>query len=139
MCLSTVKNQLTKVIYPFVEASSDLYGHSSPLLRHLTQNASTDSHGHRQLLAEIFQALSSVIPRINALVCADTISMSDAIIIQAVYISIGPFFVVESGESEGKGKKASVVFSTLGNSAMRGLRLEALALIRSVSCLSFPW
>lgn len=123
---------MTKVIYPFVEASSDLYGHCSPLLRHLTQTTSTDSHDHRGLLAEIFQTLSSVIPRINSLVCADTISMSDTIIIQAVYIAIGPFFVVESGEPEGKGKKINVVLSTLGNSAMRGLRLEALALIRSV-------
>ncbi len=38
-----------------------------------------------------------------------------------------------------KGKKAdlasNVISSTLGTSAMRGLRLEALSLIRSVSCL----
>jgi cohesin loading factor subunit SCC2 len=134
-CLSTVKNQLAKIIYPFVEASTDLYGHTSPLLRYLTLSTSPDIDGHRRLLAEIFQALSSIIPRINALVCADTISMSDTITIQAVYISIGPFFVVDSGEPEGKGKKSNVVLNTLGSSAMRGLRLEALALIRSV-CIS---
>lgn len=59
--------------------------------------------------------------------------MSDSIIIQAVYIAIGPFFVVDSGEGDTKGKKDSVVLNTFGKSAMRGLRLDALALIRSVS------
>lgn len=60
--------------------------------------------------------------------------MSDAIIIQTVYIAIGPFFVVESGtDGDAKGKKQNIVLSTLGNSAMRGLRLDALSLIRNVS------
>jgi cohesin loading factor subunit SCC2 len=60
--------------------------------------------------------------------------MSDSIIIQAVYIAIGPFFVVESGgEGDTKVKKENVVLRTFGKSAMRGLRLDALSLIRSVS------
>lgn len=60
--------------------------------------------------------------------------MSDSIIIQAVYIAIGPFFVVDAGGDEStKGKKDNVVLKTLGTSAMRGLRLDALSLIRSVS------
>jgi len=67
------------------------------------------------------------------LVCADTVIMSDSIIIQAVYIAIGPFFIVESGESMSKNKKEGIAMSTLGQSAMRGLRLDALSLIRSVS------
>jgi cohesin loading factor subunit SCC2 len=129
---------LTKIIYPFVESSVDIFGNISPSLRYITQTNSPDSQGHRRILAEIFQALSSVIPRINSLVCADVISMSDAIIIQAVYVSIGPFFVVESSEAEGKGKKANVVLNTLGSSAMRGLRLEALALIRSARAILSP-
>lgn len=65
--------------------------------------------------------------------------MSDAIIIQTVYIAIGPFFVVESGiDSDAKGKKQNVVLSTLGNSAMRGLRLDALSLIRNVNSNRMP-
>ena len=63
--------------------------------------------------------------------------MSDSIIIQAVYIAIGPFFVVESGVDDGlkgaKKEKENVVNRTLGKSAMRALRLDALSLIRSVS------
>jgi cohesin loading factor subunit SCC2 len=60
--------------------------------------------------------------------------MSDTIIIQAVYIAIGPFFVVEPVTSGSyKSKKDNVVLSTLGKSALRGLRLDALSLIRNVS------
>lgn len=59
--------------------------------------------------------------------------MSDSIIIQVVYIAIGPFFVVDGGgDGDGKGKKDNLVIKTLGKSAMRGLRLDALSLIRSV-------
>lgn len=85
-------------------------------------------------------ALSAVIPRVNDLVNAEAVSMSDSIIIQAVYIAIGPFFVADAGvEGDGKGKdkKENVVIKTLGKSAMRGLRLDALSLIRSVSCVFF--
>lgn len=73
--------------------------------------------------------------------------MSDAIIIQAVYIAIGPFFVVENAGGDGDGasggrKKGgdggNVILKTFGKSAMRGLRLDALALIRSVSCVPGP-
>lgn len=64
--------------------------------------------------------------------------MSDSIIIQAVYIAIGPFFVVDAGgDSDAKAKKDNVVIKTLGKSAMRGLRLDALSLIRSVFAFFF--
>ncbi|EMD39745.1 hypothetical protein CERSUDRAFT_150412 [Gelatoporia subvermispora B] len=129
-CLRTVKNQLSRIVYPFVEASSDIYGQAPLILRHITQPSSRDS-SHRRQLAEIFQALSAVIPRINDLIYAETMAMSEGIIIQAVYIAIGPFFVVESGD-EGKGKRENAVLNTLGNSAMRGLRLDALSLIRNI-------
>ncbi|CCM06130.1 uncharacterized protein FIBRA_08379 [Fibroporia radiculosa] len=131
VCLNTVKNQLTKIVYPFVEAPNDLHN-QPPLLRHVIHPSSRDSN-HRRQLAELFQAISSAIPRINDLICTDKHTMSETIIIQAVYIAIGPFFVVEvGGESEGKGKKDNAVLNTLGSSALRGLRLDALALIRNI-------
>jgi cohesin loading factor subunit SCC2 len=132
-CLSTIKNQLTKIVYPFVEASQDLGSQLSPLLQYLHKISTPDIREHRRQLSEIFQALTAVIPRINNLVCAELVVMSDAIIIQTVYIAIGPFFVVESGTDDAKGKKQNIVLSTLGSSAMRGLRLDALSLIRNVS------
>ncbi|KAL6300065.1 hypothetical protein BKA93DRAFT_803226 [Sparassis latifolia] len=126
-CLSSVKNQLNKVVYAFVEASAEVHGRT-PLLRYVLR--SPRESVHRRQLAEIFQAISSVIPRINNLITADSMAMSESIIIQAVYIAIGPFFVLD--ENDGRGKKENVVLNTLGSSAMRGLRLDALSLIRSV-------
>lgn len=141
-CLNTIKNQLTKIIYPFVEASADssLNANNNPLLYYIVKHASSGSKGHRRQLSEIFQALSGVLPKINNLINAETVSMSDSIIIQAVYIAIGPFFVVDAGGDENsKGKKDNVVLKTLGTSAMRGLRLDALSLIRSVSYFRFHY
>jgi len=131
-CFGVVKNQLSKVVYPFVEAATDLYGQVPQTLRTMAQTNSIETQAHRGLIAEIFQILSSVVPRINNLICAGFISLSDVIIIQAVYIAIGPFFIMEPTASEGKGKKSNIVHNTLGISAMKGLRLDALTLIRSV-------
>ena len=126
-CLGAVKNQLDRIVYPFVESSDN-----SVLLQHVSRY----EKAHRAQIAEVFQVLTSVLPRINNLVCADTVTMSDSIIIQGVYIAIGPFFVTEAGASDNKGKKESFVMNTLGQTAMRGLRMEALSLIRSVSYIS---
>ena len=103
----------------------------------MAQTNSAETQEHRGLIAEIFQILSSVIPKINSLICAEFISLSDVIIIQAVYIAIGPFFIMEPTAPDSKGKKTNVVHNTLGNSAMKGLRLDTLTLIRSVG-LKYP-
>jgi cohesin loading factor subunit SCC2 len=125
-------------VYPFVEASAETNTSANPLLQHLVKASTPSSRDHRRQLSETFQALSAVLPRINNLVCAETVSMSDTIIIQAVYIAIGPFFVVESGgDSDSKARRENAVLSTLGKSAMRGLRLDALSLIRSVGLLLY--
>ncbi|KDR82399.1 hypothetical protein GALMADRAFT_220397 [Galerina marginata CBS 339.88] len=133
-CLNTIKNQLIKILYPFVEASADNGAalNTNPLLLGIVKNSHSGASGHRRQLGELFQALSAVMPRINNLINAETVAMSDSIIIQAVYIAIGPFFVVDGGEPDVKGKKEHVINKTLGKSAMRGLRLDALSLIRSI-------
>jgi len=119
------------ILFPFVEAAG-VGGSSSPQLQCIHSNTHTQSGDLRRLLSELFQAVSAVLPRVNVLFSGENIVMSDAIIIQTVYIAIGPFFVVESGEGDVKSKKDNVVLNTLGNSAMRGLRLDALSVIRSV-------
>jgi len=119
------------IVYPFVEGTA--IGTSvSPQLQCIHRYTHSGCADLRRLMSELFQALSAGLPRVNSLFSADGIMMSDAIIIQAVYIAIGPFFVVESHESDLKGKKENAVLSTLGSSAMRGLRLDALSIIRSV-------
>lgn len=141
-CLTAIRNQLTKIIYAFTEASASDTRDSSPLLKCITsspgakeKNAKVDLTELRTLIGEIFQVITAVLPGINNLVCADIMTMSDTIVIQAVYIAIGPFFVIESGGDSDKIKKTTsgqLVSSTLGSSGMRGLRLEALSLVRSV-------
>ncbi len=129
-CLVSIKTQLSDIVYPFVEASADLYGRVPPLLKFVTR--SPDGANHRRQLAEVFHSVSSVIPRINELICSDYISLSESMIIQAVYIAVGPFFMVDPADGKDRDKKDSVVLNTLGISAIRGLRLDALSLIRSV-------
>lgn len=86
----------------------------------IVKNAHSMTSAHRGQLGELLVALSAVIPRINNLVNAEAVAMSDSIIIQAVYIAIGPFFVVDlSGETDAKGKKESVVIRTLGCGSTR--------------------
>jgi len=66
--------------------------------------------------------------------------MSDDIVIQIVYISIGPFFIADpqmsgKGRSEKavKGKTAEAAMGVLGGkSGLRGLRMAALGLLRTV-------
>jgi cohesin loading factor subunit SCC2 len=151
-CLNAVKNQMTQVLFPFVEGTSpdNARIYNATLIQHLVKNdyhdgnssrhsASSQSHNRKQM-SEIFQALSAVLPRINALANAESVAMSSDIIIKAVYIAVGPFFVIESEESSSKSSKKdkeTIVNRILGKSAMRGLRLDALALIRSVRLFSY--
>lgn len=140
-CLVTVKNQLTNIIYPFVEAPLPESREYSHLLMQLTGRAPAASISVglselRILVGEIFQVLIAVFPRLNSLVCSERLSMPDSVIIPAIYISLGPFFVVDSGgDGETRGKKdvvALTISETLGSSGMRGLRLEALSLVRGI-------
>ncbi|KAK2465765.1 hypothetical protein APHAL10511_002309 [Amanita phalloides] len=145
-CLSTIKNQLTRIVYPFAEATSTAVATMAPSLQQIVKSSSGRSQDCRREISEIFQALSSVLPRVNSLINLGSVTMSDTIIIQAVYIAIGPFFVVESGEGSyadvdfekekgrrrDKGEKDNVVIRAFGKSAMRGLRLDALSLIRTI-------
>ena len=101
------------------------------------QDRFADISRARDLIKEIFQTVTSVLPRINTLLSAESMSMTDGIIIPAVYVSIGPFFVIDTlGEPDAKTKRDPVcatLANVLGANAMRGLRLQALALVRSVS------
>ncbi|KAJ3516976.1 hypothetical protein NLJ89_g794 [Agrocybe chaxingu] len=134
-CLNTIKNQLTKILYPFVETSAEVNTspHQNPLIHGIVKDNTSLSSTHRRQMADLFQALAAVMPKVNNLVNAESVAMSDTIIISAVYIAIGPFFVVEAGgDVDTKGKKENVINKILGKSAMRGLRLDALSLIRSI-------
>lgn len=134
-----MRNQLTSIIYPLSELSSADTRELSPVLRLVASRnpaaASRIDSTLPHLCGDIYKSICSILPRINSLVCGDSLAMPDAIVIQTVYIALGPFFVVESSELEHKSKKSpltSLIYNTLGSSGLRGLRLEALSLIRTV-------
>ncbi|CCO30647.1 Protein rad9 AltName: Full=SCC2 homolog [Rhizoctonia solani AG-1 IB] len=122
-CLSVVKSQLASIIYPYVETSSDIHGTSGFAIQ------------HRKLLGEIFQTLNAVLPRITALA---NHGISETMVIQAVFIGIGPFFVVEAVSEKGtkadkkNGSRVQVLDVLGGPTSMRGLRLTALGLVRAL-------
>ncbi|KAG8957597.1 Sister chromatid cohesion protein 2 [Tulasnella sp. 419] len=133
-CLASIKNQLTKVVYPFAEVNSDLHGQASALLIHIVRDNDHVAQSGRKVIGEIFQSLCAVFPRINTSLGRTDLAMSDSIVIQAVYIAIGPFFVVDLGtENKATKERAALVLEALGGpSALRGLRLSALSLIRTI-------
>ncbi|QRW20097.1 proline-rich protein Rad9 protein [Rhizoctonia solani] len=134
-CLSLVKSQLSSIIYPYVETSSDVHGHSPPLLLYVAQGTSDLAVQHRKLLGDIFQTLNAVLPRITALA---NHGISETMVIQAVFIGIGPFFVVEvvseraSKADKKNGNRIQVLDVLGGPTSMRGLRLTALGLVRAL-------
>ncbi|KAG9095820.1 Sister chromatid cohesion protein 2 [Ceratobasidium sp. UAMH 11750] len=137
-CLAAVKNQLSNIIYPYVETASDVHGHSPQLLLHVAQSTSSSAVDHRNLLGEIFRALNAVLPRITALANR---GISETMVIQAAFIGIGPFFVVEvtneksskaSGGDKKNGGRIQVLDALGGSTSMRGLRLTALGLVRAL-------
>ncbi|KAF9059568.1 hypothetical protein BDP27DRAFT_1341215 [Rhodocollybia butyracea] len=172
-CFNVVKSALEGEVYPFVEACS---GIGSGLLMYIVTapgskaptsidpstssppSISAKTEACKHLLGEIFTAVSAILPRISALVGGanaggdSVMPMSDAVVIKAVYVGIGPFFISsdegsqmvhddwdgeEKGKSKAKGKVkkrqgGGLLATTFGKSAMRGLRMDALGLIRSI-------
>jgi cohesin loading factor subunit SCC2 len=103
--------------------------HVSRALLRIVKQSDPFAKAQRSAISEIFQALVSILPRIDTLVRRADFAMSDSITIQAVFIAVGPFFVTDPAAG-----KASVITSVLGGAtALRGLTLSALSLIRSVS------
>ncbi|KZS93606.1 hypothetical protein SISNIDRAFT_485224 [Sistotremastrum niveocremeum HHB9708] len=117
------------------------YG-TAPILTSVLTSSASEIQSIRGTIDELFTVACSVITRINKLFGADvSVSMSDSIVIQTVYVAIGPFFVMESqntaSKKSAKSKSGKVAFSTPDEAAsrktsMKGLRLEALVLIWNI-------
>ncbi|KAG9017932.1 Sister chromatid cohesion protein 2 [Tulasnella sp. 427] len=133
-CMTAIKNQFSKIMFPFASAQSDLHGQVSVILWHVTTQDDPETRSCRALVGEIFQSLCAVLPRINALLSRTDLAMSDSIVIQAVYISLGPFFNIDFGmDTKNSKEKTSFAINALGgNAALRALRLSSLSLIRSI-------
>ncbi|KAF8315647.1 hypothetical protein DL93DRAFT_2078873 [Clavulina sp. PMI_390] len=155
-CITSIKYQLARIIYPFAEGLGDLHGHNSAILQHTVHSTAPVAIAHRKQIGALFQRLDAALPQLTALmqraspssiqtssltshgfqIAQSYISLSEDIIIDMVYVAIGPFFVVETlpaGSGKGAKEKTNVVLDSLGgNAALRGLRLKALSLVRTV-------
>ena len=108
----------------------------NPIIRELIDDSNQATDEHRNLFQKIFHAIGATFPFINVLISTGSVSMSDTIVIQGVYLSIGPFFVSD-GNEEPKSKKAkeTVLTRLLGKSSFGGLRMQALTIVRNVRIL----
>lgn len=168
-CVESIKLALDRVILPFVEACGGAMG-VHPMLERLVQDlapvvkrgrgrpsaAKTKAvqreeearrtHGTRacsDALARMFRETGDALRQVQRLVNLPSVTLSEAIVISAVYAAVQPFFVNEpdpGGASEGKTDAAKaaargrVAISALGGgtAAMKSLRLPCLNLLRSI-------
>ncbi|KAH8915687.1 ARM repeat-containing protein [Atractiella rhizophila] len=115
--LRALKKVLEDVVYPFVEASNTE--------RHPALDQPIKRSASAKSLADILQAISSIIPSLTTLLT--TQEMSEEIVVPAVFIAIGPFFV----ESAAPGTKTKTK-EPFGATALRSIRLSALLLLRTI-------
>ncbi|CDS02114.1 hypothetical protein [Sporisorium scitamineum] len=157
-----VKVCLDKVLLPFIEACSGSSATAThPALVSLIDvlapqkarkkkaaaaanaDESTSSIGIicRNTLSDLFAHLCSALFFVQRMVRMPSIALSDSIIISAVYIALGPFFVLEPEAASGGASSETAKASARGRSAlqslggansMKTLRLPALNLLRSI-------
>lgn len=90
------------------------------------------------LISQINQTLSLTFQHLRDLINCPDVTMSDDIVIQVVYLAIGPFFITEpqavgkGKEKVLKGKAEDAVSDAAGSKSLKGLRLDALGLLRAV-------
>ena len=141
---------MEKVIFPVVEAlagESELLALTianiqeiqSSYLYHLASaesNAAASAKASRkpstqfthETLASIAQSTCAAVPHISTLVNRHNLSFSDSLVIQTVYLSLGPVFVHEPAVPRGRGKDSGGP----SWSVMRSLKMEALGCLRGV-------
>ncbi|WVW81234.1 hypothetical protein I302_103225 [Kwoniella bestiolae CBS 10118] len=133
--VSVVKEQMEKVMFPIVEG---LAGEkiSSNYLAHIVQAETASSKkGKAKALSPYFShpslsaiaaSIISSIPRLTSMISKPQLAFSDSLIIQTVYLAIGPLFINEPmlkrGKKDATGKE--------GGGVMKGLKMEALGCLR---------
>ncbi|PWN29029.1 hypothetical protein BDZ90DRAFT_278424 [Jaminaea rosea] len=170
-CFDLLRSALEQAVYPFVEACANIGSISSnPLLEALVEAVAPSTKAKRgrpskknpqsstaeqssdpsgifrgcgEYLASIFRQSCSAMAHAQKLVQKPSISLSESIILGAIYAGMGPFFAIEpdmlTGTSEAakanaRGRKAMETLAPgmTGGVAMKSLRLPALNLLRNV-------
>jgi cohesin loading factor subunit SCC2 len=145
-CISVLKDALSSLIYPLMEALTPSALVQTHYARSFLLAVLDDRNGEiKRSLELIHTSISAIIPLLTSLLNSvnQIITMSESIIIQMVYISIGPFFVPDAANDEGKGNKKKKLVGNIiddaiaedvfpSSSPLKGLRLNALSLLRTV-------
>jgi cohesin loading factor subunit SCC2 len=113
---------MTDTAFPFTDA---LGSHNADLPTILTEPL---QHGAlMQLVSKTLNAFSSTLVRVHDLIQAE--EMSEQIVIVAVYVAVGPFFV-EGGRASSDGKGKAKAWLTLAS--LKSLRMASLNLLRTL-------
>ncbi|WWC57550.1 uncharacterized protein I303_100082 [Kwoniella dejecticola CBS 10117] len=133
--VSVVKEQMEKIVFPVVEGMAGEKISSSYLSCIVQSETTYSKKGKSKALSPYFAhpALSSIsasiissIPRLTSIISKPQIAFSDSLVIQAVYLAIGPLFVNEPTVKRSKKDLAS----RDGGGVMKGLKMEALGCLR---------
>ncbi|KAL7420405.1 Sister chromatid cohesion protein 2 [Cryptotrichosporon argae] len=131
--VTTTRDLMTKAVFPVI---AGLAGEkvSSSYLAQLVQDEA-DGKGRPKLspyfkhpqLSSIAQIACTAIPHIANLISRSDFSFSEQLVIQTVYLAIGPVFIAEPAGKKGK-KEATGNAGT--GAVIKTLRMEALACLR---------
>ncbi|WWC90225.1 uncharacterized protein L201_005158 [Kwoniella dendrophila CBS 6074] len=133
--VSIIKDQMEKTIFPIIEG---LAGEkiSSTYLAHIVQSETISAKkGKAKTLSPYFShstistiagSIISAIPRLTSMISKPQLAFSDSLVIQTVYLAIGPLFinepVLKRGKKDLSGKE--------GGGVMKGLKMETLGCLR---------
>ncbi|TIA71618.1 hypothetical protein E3P91_02464 [Wallemia ichthyophaga] len=127
-CLSVLRHHLTKTVYSYVEAIEEGYSNPSECLAYIARE---DPQPIKKQLSNLFNAIKSSLPSLNALMNLTHVSLGDSVLITATYISIGPFFVAEPTSTK-NGAVKNALSPIGGGIGLRELRLTALTLMQNI-------
>ncbi|WVR03096.1 hypothetical protein IAU60_000086 [Kwoniella sp. DSM 27419] len=136
--VSIIKDQMEKVILPIIGAMAGDKVSSTYLAYILALEISATTQRSKVLpagsphfahpsLSSLAQSICSALPRLAALIAKPSLALSDSLVIQTVYLAIGPMFVSEPTMKKSKVKE---IAGSPGSSMMKALKLEALGCLR---------
>lgn len=152
LAVTTIRDEMTKVLFPVIEGlagesefrrslsklttemNSDYLAHlvteeSAALAKTKPSKKLLVSQFQNPILSAVAQSTCAAVPHIATLIGRPDMSFSDTLVIQTVYLAIGPVFVNEP--SSKRGNKGGPSWSV-----MKSLRMEALGCLRGVSWTS---
>ena len=83
-------------------------------------------------VSAVMRISNATLPRLTSLISTPEIFFSDSLVIQSVYLAIGPLLVNEPAVKRAKGRDANSAAGEPALSALRSLRLEAMGCLRGV-------